>query len=159
MVQTGLSSRYLRGGEWEGYRRILSVAICRTVTNGVRTLLLRTLRDMEPPQRLINYFARKIVQNENKLKGWMQTGRAEDRDEWLRQVLFNDIKDADMFLIPSEKEILNLAVKRERVQEWLGHVDSDSVDLDSELGEFKCDVGEEPRDVETGYLDLDDSSQ
>lgn len=114
---------------------------------------------MEPPQRLINYFARRIVQNENKLKGWMQTGRAEDRDEWLRQVLFNDIKDADMFLIPSEKEILNLAVKRERVQEWLGHVDSDSVDLDSELGEFKCDVGEEPRDVETGYLDLDDSSQ
>jgi hypothetical protein len=45
------------------------------------------------------------------------------------------------------------------VPEGVGQVDSDSVDLDSELGEFKCDVGEEPRDVETGYLDLDDSSQ
>lgn len=108
---------------------------------------------MEPPQRLINYLARKIVQNENKLKGWMQTGHAEDRDEW------NDVKGADIVLTPSEKDILNLAVKRERVQEWLGHVNSDSVDLDSELGEFKFDVGEEPRDVETRYLDLDDSSQ
>jgi hypothetical protein len=143
-----------------GISRILSVAICRTVTNGMRTLLLRTLRSMEePPQRLIIYLTRKIVQNEIRLKGWMQTGHAEDRDEWLRQALFNDVKDADMFLTPSEKEILNLAVKRERVQEWLGHVDSDSVDLDSELGEFKFDLGEEPRDVETGYLDLDDSSQ
>jgi hypothetical protein len=156
MVQTGLSSRYLEGDEWDGFRRILSVAICRTVTNGVRTLLLRTLRDMEPPQRLINYFARKIVQNENKLKGWMQTGHAEDRDEWLRQALFNDVKDADRFLTPSEKEILTRAVEWERVQEWLGHVDSDSVDLDSELGEFNFDVGEGPRDVETGYFDLDD---
>jgi hypothetical protein len=47
-------------------------------------------------------------------------------------------------------------VKRERVQEWLGHVDSDSLDLDSELGEFMFNVGEGPRDVETGYLVLDE---
>jgi hypothetical protein len=58
------------------------------------------------PPRLVAYLARKIVQNEIRLKGWMQTGHAEDRDEWSRQVLFNDVKDAEKFLAPSEKEIL-----------------------------------------------------
>lgn len=47
-------------------------------------------------------------------------------------------------------------MKGERVQEWLSHVDNDWVDLDSEIGEFNFDVAEEPRDVETDYLDLDD---
>jgi hypothetical protein len=47
-------------------------------------------------------------------------------------------------------------VKGERLQEWLGQVDNDWVDLDSETGEFNFDVGEEPRDVETDYLDLND---
>jgi hypothetical protein len=64
-----------------GISRILSVAICRTVTNGMRTLLLRTLRGTEPSQRLIAYLARKIVQNEIRLKEWMHSGHAEDRDE------------------------------------------------------------------------------
>ena len=113
MVQTGLSSRYLEGDEWEGFRRILSVAICKAVTKGVHELLDHRLGVPDSPPMLTEYLAKKIVMQEERLNDWTFYQNSQDRVSCLQDVLLDDTADAGGRLSVSAKFILDQLIRCE----------------------------------------------